>query len=405
MGQAIPHERSGDRTMKKILITGSTGFIGGRLAEVACELGIPTVALVRTWSRAALLSRLPLAMMHGDVLDLDSLRVAMRGCDVVFHCAVDFRRIGRAHRRSSVVGTRNVLQAALEAEVTRVVMLSSIAVYGRTPPPGIVTEEAPLRHTGDNYGDGKLDAERIALRFHRERGLAVSILRPTIVFGPFGGYWTPSTVAAIRSGSMVLVDGGLGICNCLYVDNLVEAMLLAARHPDAPGQAFHVSDATTVRWKDFVEGHARALGDGYLPLPEMTVGEIEAARAHQRRARPSSIRQTLRVLGDPRIRVALRTIPAVAQLENLGKAIVRNVLPARGQRALREAVTGMIRSAPGSSTGAPARPLLPRGVVQVHASQTVFSVDKARRVLGYDPKVDFAEGMERTAAWIRWARI
>ncbi|MDR7521671.1 MAG: NAD-dependent epimerase/dehydratase family protein [Armatimonadota bacterium] len=391
--------------MTRILITGATGFIGGRLAEVACQLGIPTVALVRTWARAALLSRLPLTMVPGDILELDTLRRAVRGCDVVFHCAVDFRRIGMAHRRSSVLGTRNVLQAAAEARVKRVVFLSSIAVYGRTPPPRIVTEDEPVRHTGDNYGDGKLDAERLALRTFLDRGIPVAVLRPTIVYGPFGGYWTPATVGAIKNGSMVLVNGGSGVCNCLYVDNLVQAMLLAAQHPGAPGEVFHVSDESPVPWKEFVEGHARALGDGFLPLPEMTVEEIEAARARLRQRRPSSIKQTLTVLKDPRIRMALRSIPAVAQVEAFGKAIVRNVLPVRAQHFLRETVIGWTRSVPGSASGVTDRPLLPRGMVQVHASRTVFSVEKARRVLGYAPRVDFHEGMERTAAWIRWARL
>ncbi|MDR7518884.1 MAG: NAD-dependent epimerase/dehydratase family protein [Armatimonadota bacterium] len=74
----------------------------------------------------------------------------------------------------------------------------------------------------------------MALRFFKRHGLPVAILRPTIVYGPFGRSWTISTCALIREGRMVLVNGGVGICNSLYVDNLVHAMLLAAEHPAAP---------------------------------------------------------------------------------------------------------------------------------------------------------------------------
>lgn len=391
--------------MKRILITGSTGFIGGRLAEVLVARGTSTVALVREWQRAARLSRLPLEMVHGDILDDASLRRAMEGCDVVFHCAVDFRRIGRAHRRSSVVGTQKVMQAALEAGARRVVYLSSIAVYGGRPPDRVLTEDLPVRHTRHNYGDAKIDAERVALGFFRKHGLPVTVLRPTIVYGPFGGVWTENTVAAIRVGRMVLVNGGTGVCNSLYVDNLVEAMILAAEHPAAAGEVFNISDAPPITWREFIEGHARALGDGYLPLPEMTVDEIERVRASARSRRPSSIAQILHLLSDPQIRTALRSIPFVARLEGVGRAVVRNVVPSRGQTMLRAAWSSRRRSISGPQVGAETRPLLPRGLVALYASRAVFSIEKARRVLGYDPKIDFEEGMARTAAWVRWAGI
>lgn len=391
--------------MRKPLITGATGFIGGRLAEVVSGQGVPPVVLVRTWSRAARLSRLPLEMVEGDILDVEALRRAMKGCDVVFHCAVDLRRTGKAHSRSSVLGTRNVLQTALEAGVERVVYLSSVAVYDSNPASAIVTEEEACRHKGDNYGDAKLDAERVALDFYQTHGLPVTILRPTIVYGPFGGFWTLGTVAAIRAGRMVLVNGGMGVCNCLYVDNLADAMLLGARHPHAPGQVFNVSDASPVTWKEFIEGHARALGDGYLPLPEMTVEEIEAARARANQRHASSIKQTLRLLRDPRIRAALRSIPVIAQVEQVGRAVVRNALPMRGQRLLRDVLSGLTRSE-GDGPAQPTAHLLPaRGIVRNYAATTIFGIEKAKRVLGYDPKVSLAEGMNRTAAWIRWARL
>ncbi len=391
--------------MNKILITGATGFIGGRLAEVTCELGIPTVALVRQWSRAARLSRLPLEMAYADILDFESLRRAAKGCDTLFHCAVDFRRTGKGHRRSSVDGTRNVLQAALEAGVARVVFLSTTAVFGRTPPPGMLTEETPSPHSGAIYGDAKIDAERIALHYYQRHGLPVAILRPTIVYGPFSHTWVEELAAAIRDGRMVLVNSGGGICNALYVDNLIEAMLLGARHPKAPGDVFHISDASPVTWKEFIEAVARALGDEYLPLPEMTIQQIEAARARSLHSPHSSVRQAARLLGDPRIRGALRSIPVVARLETTARAAARTFLPEAGQRFMREAFGNWRRSLPGNAGPPAPRSFLRPSLISRFASTTVFSIEKARRILGYEPKIDFPTGMRLTTAWMKWAGL
>jgi nucleoside-diphosphate-sugar epimerase len=237
--------------MKKVLITGVTGFIGCRLAEVAFEQGIPVVGLVREWSRAARLARLPVHVVQGDMLDPNSLREAMKGCDVVFHCAVDNRARGDVHRRSSAHGTANVMQVAVEMKVKRVIHLSSIAIYGYRAGPDAASEEGSYRYSGDPYCDGKIDAEKVALRYHQEYGLPVTVLRPTIVYGPFGS-WSVDIIAAIRKGRIVLVNGGTAICNSLYVDNLVEAMLLAAEHDRAAGEVFHISDANPVTWKTHI---------------------------------------------------------------------------------------------------------------------------------------------------------
>ncbi len=271
--------------MRQALITGATGLIGGRLAEVACEQGIPVVGLVRMWSHAARLARLPVHMISGDILHLDSLREAMKDCDVVFHCAVDNRIGGKAHRFSSVQGTINVLHAALELGVKRVVHLSSAAVYSYQPTQEAATENGPYRYSNDTYCNGKIDGEKAALGYWRKYGLPVTILRPTIVYGPYSSY-SSHTAAYIREGRMVLVNGGTGICNSLYVDNLVEAMLLAAEHTGAIGEVFHISDAHPISWRLFVEEHGRAVGEAFLPLPKMTFQELIEAGEQESENQP-----------------------------------------------------------------------------------------------------------------------
>jgi nucleoside-diphosphate-sugar epimerase len=391
--------------LKRIFITGVTGFIGGRLAEVACQRNISVVGLVRTWSRAARLSRLPVQMIHGDVLDPDSLHEAMKGCEEVFHCAVDNRIGGDAHHRVSVEGTANIMQAALDLGVKRVIHLSSVAVYSYRPAPDATTEEGGYHYSGDVYCDGKIDGEKVALLYSQEHALPVTVLRPTIVYGPFGDY-TVDTLALIRQGRMVLVDGGRGVCNSLYIDNLVEAMLLAAVSENAVGNVFHISDASPISWKEFIEAHAQAIGDSHLPLREVTTQEVTAARKRTAIRRPSSLEQTLRVIRDMRTRRALRSVPVVERAVEVGKTVAKFVLPASTRRWLRHSLMHNNSEAPGAEQTESPRPLSQSEEYMVTAfDKVVFRIDKARRLLGYDPKIDFAEGMERTTEWIKWAQL
>lgn len=337
---------------KRVLITGATGFIGGRLAEVLTEWGVEAVCPVRHWGRASRLARLPVQMIGGDVMDRDSIRRAMDGCDMVVHCAVDFRATGRAHTRASAAGTENVMQAAHDVGVSRVVHLSSAAVHGLSPAAaGTFTEERPLQATGHDYCDGKIAAERIALDFHRTRGLPVTVLRPTVVYGPFG-YYSEAVARAARERRLALVDGAPGICNCLYVDNLIQAILLGAIRKEAVGEIFYVSDERPVLWRDYLEAHARALGSRFAPLPVTSRRALRAGQltSHVLRTLNSFLGRFHR-FDEPRV---------LSRTEEVSFSVFR---------------------------------------------QVTFPIGKANRLLGYAPAVDFEEGMERTAAWIRWAGI
>ncbi|MDT7041525.1 NAD-dependent epimerase/dehydratase family protein [Candidatus Nitronereus thalassa] len=392
--------------MKKIFITGGTGFIGCRLAEVLCERQFEVVALVRQWSRAVRLARLPIQMVHGDILNKESLCKAMKGCDVVFHCAVDNRVEGDLHRQTSAQGTDNVMQVAKELGVNRVVHLSSTAVFSYQAKPDTSTEEGKPNLSGDAYCDGKIESEKIALRYFLDQGLPVTVLRPTIVYGPFGDY-SVSTIDLIRKGRMVLVNGGWGTCNVLYVDNLVEAMLLAAEKDEAVGKIFHISDESPVTWKAFIEEHAHALGSTYLPLKEQTVEEIEQMRQYIKSQVPSSFKQICNIISDRKTLKALRSIPLVRRMESLTRSVARIILPMSIRGALRRRMTP--KAKPKSSHGATLAipsPLSPPEVNMVTAFEQVrFSIEKAKNVLGYEPKIDFVEGMRRTKAWIQWARL
>jgi NAD dependent epimerase/dehydratase len=178
---------------KSVLITGAGGFIGSHLAEVLVRTGTKTRALVRYNSQGTngwldhseLKSEIEI--IRGDVREVDSVRNALKGIDVVFHLAaligIPYSYVSPAsYVSTNVVGTLNILQEALRAGVSRVVQTSTSEVYGTAQQIPII-EDHPLQAQSP-YSATKIGADKLAESFHRSFGLPVSIVRPFNTFGP-----------------------------------------------------------------------------------------------------------------------------------------------------------------------------------------------------------------------------
>src|SRR5947207_8870495 len=149
-------------TNATVLVTGATGFIGGRLAErLVVEHGAGVRALVRNFGRAARLARYPIELVPGDLCAAESIDRAAAGCDYVFHCAYGSDGEDDSRRVVNAQGTRHVLDAALKHHVKRAVHTSTVTVYGETAD-GRLDESAPRRRTGFAYADSKIEAEETA---------------------------------------------------------------------------------------------------------------------------------------------------------------------------------------------------------------------------------------------------
>lgn len=256
---------------RRVLVTGATGFIGGRLAKrVAAQKGLKVRALVRNPDKAERLKACGIELVKGDVADPGSLCRAIDGCQIVFHCA------GLMHdatgstddmRPVNVVGTRHMMEAALEAAVHHFIHVSSVAVYG-VKPRVETTESDPYRPCGIAYFDTKIESDQMAFTYYRERSLPLTVIRPANVYGPRSSAWTMWLLMMIKSGQLSLIDGGQGMSNHLYIDNLVDAMMLAANNDHAVGEAFIISDGVRTPWKEFLEHYTRMLG--LKPLPSLT---------------------------------------------------------------------------------------------------------------------------------------
>jgi nucleoside-diphosphate-sugar epimerase len=381
----------------RALVTGASGFIGSRLVErLVLEAGAQVRALVRTYGAAAALARFPVELMRGDVLDRDSLRQAIQGCDVIFHCATGTSWILRERRRVEVEGARHVLEEAASAGGVRVVQLSSVLVYGITPD-GEIEETSPRRRTGDLYADAKLQAEQLATRFASR--VPVTVLQPTAVYGPWAGVYGRSVLNSLRSGRVPLVDGGHGICNIVYVDDLVSALLASASRPEAAGESFLVTGPDHVTWRTFYERFARMLGvtDRTIDVP---LADVVRDWRRSGWKRPGLVGETVRALGQARLRERVYETREGAAAMRVAQA----VLPPAVFHA-REARSALGATTPTNDSRTPPVHAVRPFTARFQATRTHVRIDKARRVLGYEPVFDFDTGMRLTEQWARWAGL
>ncbi len=184
----------------KILVTGATGFIGGNLAQRLWGQGHEVRALVRPESNYLTIQDTGIQKVPGDILDRASVDEAVAGCEAVFHCAAAYTfwsEDSQKVRRTNVSGTRNVIESAVAAGVSRVVYTSTVSTIG-LPKQGLGDETTKLDHLGlyGHYKQSKFQAEQEALRL-AEQGAPVVVVNPTAPIGPWDVKPTPT-------GKMVL---------------------------------------------------------------------------------------------------------------------------------------------------------------------------------------------------------
>ncbi|HEY1593824.1 MAG TPA: aminotransferase class III-fold pyridoxal phosphate-dependent enzyme [Thermoleophilaceae bacterium] len=325
------------------LVTGASGFIGGHLAQRLVEEGYQVRCLVRDTSDTSLLDKLEVEIAVGDLTSAASLARATDGCRYVLHCGalVSDWATTEEIERINVEGTRNLLSAAAASSVERFVHFSSTDVYGY-PGNAAIDESYSATRFRNWYAQTKLAAEAEVRQAERAHDLEAVILRPATVYGPRSKEVVGEIARAMRGGNMLLVDGGRAVAGLVYIDNLVDAALLALRHDAAPGQAFNASDGLDVTWKQFTDGLADGLGckEVRWSIPYWAANGIGFSLEH-------------------------------------------------GYRFLRR------------TTRLSTPPLLSRQAVQMLGRDQSFSNQKARELLGWEPRVDYAAGLDATLAWLK----
>jgi predicted dehydrogenase/nucleoside-diphosphate-sugar epimerase len=384
---------------RRVLITGATGFIGCRLAEIlTLGKGWQVRALVHNPANASRLARLPVDMVQGDLRSPADMERAIADCDAVVHGAIGTEYgNARAVRAVTVGGISNLLAVAGRTRLERFVHLSSIGIHDPALA-GAIDEATPVAPAaGDVYGRTKAEAERAVLKAARQ-GLPAVVLRPGCVYGPYGHTFVVNPLRALSEGRLVLRGSADSPANTVYVDNLVEAIVRALEAPAAAvcGEVFSISDGDTSTWSDYYGYFAEQLG---LPLRTEPASLPARRRGWQPWRWPAA---WLR---------GVRDIVLSAEVKALIKKVLNTEPIGRLPRLVLEGTPGLERWLR-RCFGADRPPIYRRpGLARAGEPMVITGrkgcvrIDKARKVLGYAPVVAPPRALELTWQWARHAGL
>lgn len=312
-----------------VLITGANGFIGRRLVRRLLAEGMEVHALVLPNEPVPIDWEGEVAIHRGDITNREAVLKLGKGKEKIFHLAAVVSDWGpeSLYQQVTVGGTRNVLDAALQAG-GQVVLASSIAVYGEQLQDKQCHEALPHGKALGPYSRTKQAQEVMARAYQEKHGLPVVIIRPANVYGPGCRPWVHELIQAMQRWP-VLIGNSENNAGLVYVDNLVELMVLAAENPKAAGQVYNAAEDNPTTWKQYTNELARLAG---LPPPR----SVSPLLAH----------------------------PTASLLERTWKWL-----------------------------GVKTRPHLTREALNLVTANYNIPIHKARQELGYEPVVSYEEGM------------
>ncbi len=347
---------------RTIFITGATGFIGGRIIEkLYNDKRATVIAGVHNWSNAARIGRFPIKMEHCDVLNLSSLTNTLRGVTHIIHCAAGSDKI-------IVNGTRNILNVAMRLKVKRLINISSAAVYGKIS--GSI-DESVVPNPIDLYGNAKFRGEKECFKYVSQ-GVPIVILRPSIVYGPFSQKWTIGIGKQILRKKIGLSSEFEGKCNLLYVDDLIDAIILTLDKDEAIGEIFNVSGPKVISWNDYFRFFNRLLSSESL---------IDIDRT-----------EYLRLIAAANFLDPVKTAAklALSKQEPLIRFIYRRF---RLMRKIMDGVENEIKLNINLSD------------FKLFKSRAIYETKKINRVLKFKPRTSVEIGLKKTVAWMKHVEI
>jgi nucleoside-diphosphate-sugar epimerase len=320
-------------------VTGGNGFVGRRLVAALQDRGDSVRVLALPAEDTIWLTERGVAVYPGDIRQRQSLTKPIRGVDAVVHLAglMGVWQPMEVYRSVNVTGTENVCRVALAEGVRRVVHISSWTVYGMGLDQ-VVREDFPLRPLREPYAITKACGDMAVQRMIAEDQLPAVIIRPGTIFGPGDRLNFGRTADRLRTGRRVIVGSGNNVVPLVYVTDVIQGLILALDHDDAVGQAYNITNDRPLTQRQFLEATASEIGQSA-----------------------------------PRLHIPYRALYAVAYAAERFAMLSRS----------------------------PRDPLVTRHGVALFGTDNRHAIDKARRELGYKPRMDLREGVRLAALWYR----
>ncbi|WP_404790318.1 NAD-dependent epimerase/dehydratase family protein [Altericista sp. CCNU0014] len=258
-----------DLRHKTLLITGIGNFIGRRTAEMALERGIKVRGLEKDPDAARQLESKGIEVVIGSVTEPTALERACQDVDFVFHTESVQEASGdiKHFRAVNVDGTIAAVKAARRAKVRAFVHLSSVMVYGFNYPDG-VTETGTLRGENNPFCQTKIESETEVFKYNDPSEFGAIAIRAGDIYGPGADAWVLRPLKLMEQKVFVLIDGGRGTINHLYIDNLADGVFLTLEK-EAYGEVFNLTDGAQTSWKDY---YLRLAEIGGMPQPSSMPG-------------------------------------------------------------------------------------------------------------------------------------
>jgi nucleoside-diphosphate-sugar epimerase len=314
---------------QRVFITGANGFIGRSLARRYRTLGAEVCGI-------DFVADPEWGVIAADMLQPGQWRHVIDGSELAIHTAALLSNTAAMHDawRTNVLGTYRVIEAAEAAGVKRLLHVSSVAVFGFDHLED-VDENAPLKTINHPYVDTKILGEYAVLQAHASGRLPATVIRPGDVYGPGSRPWVLLPLEMIRVGRFLLPAHGKGVFSPVYIDDLVDGIVIAGSSSAAIGQIFSLTGAEKPSCAEYFSYIARMAGKS-----------------------------------------GVRTLstPAANLVSDLGGSAARLL----GRKSE-----------------------LGRNTVRMLSRRAGYSITKAQRLLGYQPRVTLAEGMQRVERWLR----
>jgi nucleoside-diphosphate-sugar epimerase len=330
-----------------VVITGGTGFIGKNLVASLVSRGYKVRCLVRNTSRVDTLSNSGVELYYGDLSDIKALKEATSGGDVVYHLAAmvsDWGSKGEFYE-VNVEGTRNLLEVSAENGIKRFVYVSTASVlwkynFWKIQELYDVDESHPYPNSfKDLYNETKAEAEKLVIKYFNETGLETVILRSSAVWGPGDSVILPRIARAAKKGILIFIGKGDKWVSPTYVENLVEALILAGEKENVAGNIYFINDGIRLDHRYFISLLLKRVGIDW----------------------------------SPGISIPYSLAYGLASMIELGYRIAGYKKP----------------------------PILTKFAVATLSGSRTYSIEKSKRELGYQPRVKLEEGLRRLEEWAK----